>query len=134
MERLLTPEELERKTAAIAGYVWGRSLSQDVEVGRRSYLNAPRADGARYELMYGGIDSDGITVRAGDVTPLMAAVAQRHAIEVSCPIVLRDLFLLSDEKPLPFRRDRPIGVTAFRSPRRLCDRGPPHGRNEKRIL
>ena len=95
--RLLTPEELERKTEAITGYVWGRSLSQDVERGRASRLNAPRADEARYELMYGGIDSDGITLRAGDISPLMAAVAQRHAIEISCPVVLRDFFLLPEE-------------------------------------
>ena len=102
VERLLTPEELERKTEAITGYVWGRSLSQDVQDMQSSYLDAPRANRARYELMYGGIDSDGITVRAGDVTPLMAAVAQRHAIEVSCPIVLRDFFLLPDENRFLF--------------------------------
>ena len=96
VERLLTPEELERKTEAITGYVWGRRLSQDMEYGSESHLNASRADRSRYELMYGGIDSDGITERAGDITPLMTAVAQRHAIEISCPVVQREFFLLPD--------------------------------------
>ena len=95
-ERLLTPEELERKTEAVTGYVWGRRLSQNVEEGRETYLNTPRAVRSRYELMYGGIDSDGITVRAGDLTPLMAAVAQKHAIEVSCPVVQREFYFLPD--------------------------------------
>ena len=95
-ERLLTPEELERKTEAITGYVWGRRIAQNVEDGNASNLDAPRAERSRYELMYGGIDSDGITVRAGDMTPLMAAVAQKHAIEVSCPIIQREFFLLPD--------------------------------------
>ena len=96
VERLLTPEELERKTEAITGYVWGRRLWQNVEMRKESYLNAPRAVRSRYELMYGGIDSDGIAARAGDVTPLMAAVAQKHAIEVSCPIVQREFYFLPD--------------------------------------
>ena len=97
MERLLTPEELERKTDAITGYVWGRNFSQYLKHGRDTYLNGTLAEYGRYELMYGGIDSDGITVRASDVTPLMAAVAQRHAIEVSCPVVLREFFLLPNQ-------------------------------------
>ena len=102
VERLLTPEELERKTEAITGYVWGRRLLLDAN-GRRAHLNATQADDSRYELMYGGMDSDGITVRAGDMTPLMAAVAQRHAIEVSCPVVMREFFLLPDGDRRLFR-------------------------------
>ena len=98
VERLLTPEELEIKTEAITGYVWGRSLSQYVKHGRDTYLNGTLPDYGRYELMYGGIDSDGIAKRASDLTPLMAAVAQRHAIEVSCPVVLREFFLLPDDQ------------------------------------
>ena len=103
VERLLSPEELERKTEAITGYVWGRRLSQNVEQGRETHLNSPRAEGSRYELMYGGIDSDGITVRARELTPLMAAVAQKHAIEVSCPVVLREFYLLPDAERRLFR-------------------------------
>ena len=45
------------------------------------------------DFLYGGIDSDGITTRATDMTPVMAALAQTHAVEVSCPIVRREFFL-----------------------------------------
>ena len=97
MERLLTPEELERKTEAITGFVWGR------QVGRRpgggtSNLDAAIARESPYELVYGGIDSDGVPSRTGDITPLMAAVAQSHAVEVSCPIVRREFFLWPEER------------------------------------
>lgn len=68
-----------------------------VKHGRDTNLNGTLAEYGRYELMYGGIDSDGIVVRADDMTPLMAAVAQRHAIEVSCPVVLREFYLLPNE-------------------------------------
>ena len=102
VERLLTPEELDRKTEAITGYVWGRQPLLDAN-RIQSYLNGTQADYSRYELMYGGIDSDGITVRAGDVTPLMAAVAQRHAIEISCPVVQREFYLMPEGERRLFR-------------------------------
>lgn len=92
VERLLTPEELERKTEAITGYVWGRVPTQSAG-GARSNLNALQARLSAYELAYGGIDSDGIPVRAREITPLMSTVAQSHAIQVSCPIVQREFYL-----------------------------------------
>ena len=110
IERLLTPEELERKTESITGYVWGRGLSLDVN-RRRSHLNGTETSDSLYELMYGGIDSDGITERAVDMTPLMAAVAQRHAIEVSCPVVQREFYLLPDQDRRLFR-----GIDRFTTP------------------
>lgn len=59
-----------------------------------------------------GIDSDGITTRARDMTPLMAAVAQSHAAEVSCPIVVREFFFWSDRNRRLFdgidRFDTPV--------------------------
>ena len=92
VERLLTPEELAWKTQAITGYAWGRHLtrrSEDI-----SYLTDKR----QYQLLYGGIDSDAVTERTDDVTALMAAVAQNHATQVSCPIVRREFLLWPDEK------------------------------------
>ena len=50
-----------------------------------------------YRLLYGGIDSGGVTERARDITSVMAGVAKRHAVQVSCPIVMREVYLLSDE-------------------------------------
>ena len=91
VERRLTPEELAWKTRAITGYEWGREL-RNLEASS----SLTRED--NYRLLYGGIDSDGITERAGEVTALMAAVAQSHAVEVSCPIVQREFLLWPDEK------------------------------------
>ena len=91
--RLLTPEELARKTAAITGVQWGRDLGRFYLSDRGRRFNALTED---YRLLYGGIDSDGITERARDLTSVMAAVSKRHAVQVGCPAVLRDFFLLPD--------------------------------------
>ena len=93
--RLLTPEELDRKTAALTGFQWGRGINPGpwgIENRLRSELTGP------YRLLYGGIDSDGITERARDITSVMAGVAKRHAAQASCPVVMRELFLLPDEQ------------------------------------
>ena len=89
--RLLTPEELDRKTAAITDYQWGRAprISQ---ASRGPYSRLTD----EYRLLYGGIDSDGITARARDITSVMAGVAKRHAVQVSCPVVMRELYLVPE--------------------------------------
>ena len=110
MERLLTPEELERKTEAITGYVWGRVLRR-WPGGGRSNLNAADARSSAYELAYGGIDSDGIPVRAREMTPLMATVAQSHAVQVSCPIVQREFFIWPESSRRLFR-----GIELYSTP------------------
>ena len=100
VERRLTPEELAWKTEAITGYGWGRESTREwnFEDGdSRGYISRLTNSGD-YRLLYGGIDSDGIIKRAADMTALMAAVAQSHAVEVSCPIVRREFLLLPDEK------------------------------------
>ena len=110
--RLLTPEELVAKTDAITGYVWGRRFQRPFGFEEpRSKLHNPQGV-AGYQLLYGGIDSNWITERTGDMTALMASVAQSHAVEVSCPIVRRELFFWPDEKRLLFdgisRLDTPL--------------------------
>ena len=109
--RLLTPEELAAKTNAVTGYMWGRRFTRPF--GRsetRSKLHDPQSN-TGYELLYGGIDSDGITERTGDMTPLMASVAQSHAAEVSCPIVRREFFYWPEDSRLLFD-----GITKFDTP------------------
>ena len=93
-KRLLTPEELSRKTDALTGFEWGRWRHPSAKPHRqhRSWLT----DQNGYRLLYGGIDSDGITVRARDMTSVMAGVSKSHAAHVSCPVVLRELYLLPD--------------------------------------
>ena len=109
--RLLTPEELAAKTEALTGYVWGRRFQKPFGRGEaRSRLEDPQGFSG-YQLLYGGIDSDGITERSGDITPLMAAVAQTHAAEVSCPIVRREFYYWPQESRLLFS-----GVTKFDTP------------------
>ena len=100
-ERLLTPEELAWKTEAITGYGWGRGGTAvwDINDGDSDGYTRQLTHPTRgYRLLYGGIDSDGITERGDDMTALMAAVAQSHAGEVSCPIVRREFLLWPDEK------------------------------------
>ncbi len=95
--RLLTPEELARKTLALAGFQWGRSRgshSRPETDGQSHLTNADRG----YALLYGGIDSDGVIERARDLTSVMAGVAQSHALRSSYPIVMRELYLLPEEQ------------------------------------
>ena len=109
--RLLTPEELAAKTDALSGYVWGRRFQKPFGPAEtRSKLHDPQGY-TGYQLLYGGIDSDGIIERTGDITPLMAAVAQSHAAEVSCPIVRREFFYWPEENRLLFD-----GITKFDTP------------------
>ena len=95
--RLLTPEELARKTLALTGFQWGRDRgahSQPHNDGRSNLTNAKFG----HALLYGGIDSDGVTERAQDLTSVMAGVAQSHALQSSYPIVMREMFLLPEEQ------------------------------------
>ena len=95
--RLLTPEELAHKTAAVTGVQWGRGLSQEPWDGQW-----PSALTGEYRLLYGGIDSDGIPERSRDITSVMAGVAKAHATQMSCPIIMREFYLLPDRERLLF--------------------------------
>ena len=91
--RLLTPEELARKTAALTGVQWGRDIGTSCwPLCRRR----PNLLTMEYRVLYGGIDSSGITERGRDVTAVMAGVAKRHAAQVGCAVVGRELYLLPD--------------------------------------
>ena len=92
--RLLTPRELARKTAAVTGVQWGRGIAGGI--GDNLNNRWPSMLTGDHRILYGGIDSDGITERARDITSVMAGVAQRHAAVVSCPVVMRELYLLPD--------------------------------------
>ena len=92
--RLLTPNQLSRKTAKTTGFTWGNRYNEYL----RSY-SGNLSD--QYRLYYGGIDSDGIIKRSEDITSLMAAVAQSHAFESACPIIMHE-YLLADVDRLLF--------------------------------
>ena len=94
--RLLTPEELDVKTAAITGYQWGRHYDNVVWREPREWERSELS--RNYALLYGSIDSDGITTRTREMSSLMSAVAQLHATHASCPIAFRELYLLPEDK------------------------------------
>ena len=94
-KRLLTPEELAHKTAAITGVQWGRGVNLGPHFGPNDNLLYSQLTND-YRLLYGGIDSAGITERGRDITSVIAGVAKRHAAEVSCPVLMRELYLLPD--------------------------------------
>ena len=100
--RLLTPEELARKTDALTGFEWGRHIRTDCDGRRSDCKRGPSALTDDYLLLYGGIDSDGIPERSRDITSVMASVARTHALEVSCPVVLREFYFLPDADRLLF--------------------------------
>ena len=96
--RLLTPEELASKTLALTGFQWGRYRGRNwLPWHLRQGSNLSDTEGG-YGLLYGGIDSDGVTERARDLTSVMAGVAQSHALQSSSPIVMRELYLLPEEQ------------------------------------
>ena len=115
-KRLLTPEELAHKTAAITGVQWGRYLHRGLIDGRWSSDLTES-----YRLLYGGIDSDGITERTRDITSVMVGVAKRHAARVSCPVVMRELYLLPDAERRLFAGIDPNVTAADAIKRKLVE-------------
>ena len=94
--RLLTPEELYFKTVALTGFGWQRWKRYPWD-GPGAVLNWTNTDW-QYGLLYGGIDSDGITKRGRDLTSVMAGVAKRHAAATSCPVVMKDFYLVEEDE------------------------------------
>lgn len=86
VDRLLTPEELDAKNAAILGYQWDRW--DDDWLGNVNGFYTALGD--RFRLYYGGIDSIGIKDRSRQLTSLMANVAERQALTLACGVTTLD--------------------------------------------
>jgi hypothetical protein len=69
--RMLSPEQVERKVAAIFGEQWGRLTDQ-------------------LATLYGGIDSKEVTDRAADPSGAMGAIQRTLSNDVACKHVARD--------------------------------------------
>lgn len=87
--RLLTPEQMQRKLESIFGVKWSDLNNKDNRV------------------LFGGIDSDGVTSRMTDANGIMVAMQKRLASEQSCKAVaydfLRELSASKNERQLfPF--------------------------------
>jgi hypothetical protein len=76
--RLLTPEQLDRKTEQVTGFRWYEQ--------ERFGIETSQLDGA-YRLIYGGIDSDAVTVRATEMTALMSTVVEAQPLQMACALV-----------------------------------------------
>ena len=76
--KLLSPEQLDRKLLALFGESW-RAQRYD----RNELLE-------EYYFIYGGIDSDDLTVRPHELNTLMSSVVMRMANELSCSIVYNE--------------------------------------------
>lgn len=77
--RLLTPELLDKKILAVTGQRWD---DRDGD----SYL----LDENEYMILYGGIDSDDVTVRITEPNGIMSGIQYRMANDMSCRTVARD--------------------------------------------
>ncbi len=76
--KLLTPEQLDRKTMAVTGFRW----YEDEYLGVTSSQLTEQ-----YRLFYGGIDSDGVTIRATEMTSLMTTVVEAQPLQMGCVLV-----------------------------------------------
>jgi mono/diheme cytochrome c family protein len=82
LARMLGPEQLERKIAAVFGKPWGR------------------LDEGEAALLYGGIDSQEVTERAADPSGAMGALQRTMANEVACKNVATDFAKAPQERLL----------------------------------
>jgi hypothetical protein len=79
--RMLSPEQIERKVAAVFGEKWNR-------------LNGEMA------MLYGGIDSKEVTERAADPSGAMGAIQRIMSNDVACKNVARDFARPAAERKL----------------------------------
>ncbi len=75
---LLTPEMLDRRVRAIAGFGWVRDAAREQTTHAEGWLVND------FYLPYGGINSDTIVKRVTDPSGIILGVAQRMANEVAC--------------------------------------------------
>lgn len=89
MGRMLTPELLDEKIKAVTGMYWEDNNGDH-------YL----LDGNEYRMLYGGIDSDDVTVRMTDPNGIMAGIQMRMSNEMACRITARDFTQKSQDRRL----------------------------------
>ncbi len=80
--RMLSPEQVERKVAAVFGDRWGRLAEKEMA------------------MLYGGIDSQEVTERAADPSGAMGAIQRILSNDVACKAVARDFARPAAERRL----------------------------------
>ena len=100
-DQLLTPQQLAKKTRALTGVAWRINLRPSGKVD---------SEYEQLSVLFGGIDSDVVTSRAIELTPMMTSILMTHATESACiavarqfarPIADRSLFSLVEESTQP---------------------------------
>lgn len=81
ISRMLAPEQVERKVAAVFGQPWGRLKDQ-------------------MAMLYGGIDSKEVTERAADPSGAMGAIQRILANDVACKQTAMDFSRPKDKRVL----------------------------------
>jgi hypothetical protein len=82
--RLLTPEELHRKTIELTGYPWRIYYTSGVKSQDRLLLDW------QFAILYGGIDSDVIVQRNRRPNAVSIAIGRRMSSQMSCLAVPQD--------------------------------------------
>ncbi len=82
--RMLSPEQLERKLAAVFGKKWGRLTDRE----------------AKLKILYGGIDSKEVTERLADPSGAMGAIQRMMANDMACKNVAPDFSLPPEKRRL----------------------------------
>ena len=99
--RLLTPEELDRKNRGVLGRTWGEDARRGGDV--LDYLNGSNLSAGwwgSYATFYGGIDAATVTKRNRNLTPLMANVSQRMAVDLACQAVVADFAKTREQRTI----------------------------------
>lgn len=101
--RLLTPEMLHRKLAALFGFEWRGPLDQYAQALQGAGTARLLDNREYFQQIYGGIDSFSVTERLTDTNGLMVFVQERMANEMACYGVPQDFLVAQENRRLfPF--------------------------------
>lgn len=100
-KRLLTPRELDEKTYQVLGLRWNEYDQNPWEPD-----NTSTALSSSFSSYYGGIDGKGTLVRARQITPIMANIAEANALWLACAAIITDINLPENERRLLAGIDR----------------------------
>jgi hypothetical protein len=90
-KQLLTPEQLARKTRSLTGVAWRASLHPN------GVITWPHD---QLGVLLGGIDSDAVTSRVTELTPMISTLLQTYSTETACLATLREFSLPIGERKL----------------------------------
>lgn len=85
--RMLTPELLDAKVTAVTGMRWADNEGRPYLLRENEYL-----------ILYGGIDSDDVTVRIDEPNGIMSGIQYRMANEMACSTVARDFTQVPEKR------------------------------------